>query len=175
MNNLAFLNKSSHKRNANSSKLISGFFIAFFLLAGCGKSTNDLSPEQLRKLNKTYSGQAGGTLVDAMIGEPSSLISMIAGEAPSSAISSNIFNRLLKYNKNLDLEGELAQSWQVSPDQKTITFKLKPNLKWADGKPLTSADVLWTWQAVTDDNRTHTGYHFYHQLPLAKSIIRLRW
>ena len=151
MNNLAFLNKYLHKRNANSSKLISGIFIAFFLLASCDKSANDLSPEQLRNLNKTYPSQAGGALVDAMIGEPSSLISMIAGEAPSSAISSNIFNRLLKYNKNLDLEGELAQSWQVSPDQKTITFKLKPNLKWADGKPLTSADVLWTWQAVTDD------------------------
>jgi peptide/nickel transport system substrate-binding protein len=83
--------------------------------------------------------------------EPTGLISMIAGEAASAAISANIFNQLLKYDKNLDLTGELAESWQVSTDHKTITFKLKPNLKWADGKPLTSADVLWTWQTVTDD------------------------
>lgn len=117
-------------------------------LYGCGQATQQTS---YNDLNKTYPSQAGGTLIDAMLAEPSSLISMIAGEAPSSAISSNIFNRLLKYNKNLDLEGELAETWQVSADQKTITFKLKPNLKWADGKPLTSADVLWTWQAVTDD------------------------
>lgn len=93
---------------------------------------------------------AGGTLINAMTGEPSGLISMIAGESASSAISSNIFNSLLKYDKNLELEGDLVDHWDISADQKTITFKLKPNLKWADNKPLTSADILFTWQAVTD-------------------------
>ena len=116
------------------------------MLSSCGKPIQNLSD-----YNKPYPSQAGGTLIDAMLGEPSSLISMIAGEAPSSAITANIFNKLLKYNKNLDIEGELATSWLVSADQKTITFKLKPDLKWADGKALTSADVLWTWQAITDD------------------------
>jgi peptide/nickel transport system substrate-binding protein len=82
---------------------------------------------------------------------------MIAGESAASAVASNIFNTLLKYDKNLELEGELAQSWQVSPDQKTITFTLKPDMKWADGAPLTSADVLFTWKLVTDDN-TRTPY-----------------
>ncbi len=89
-------------------------------------------------------------MISSMSAEPSSLIYMVAGESASAAIASNIFNSLLKYNKNLDLEGELAEHWDLSEDQKTITFTLKPNLKWADGKPLTSADVLFTWQAVTD-------------------------
>ena len=152
MKPFAFLNKQLIKGNAKVGgtfvlhcALLSALFCGLF---GCGQATQQTSNNDL---NKTYPSQAGGTLIDAMLGEPSSLISMIAGEAPSSAISSNIFNRLLKYNKKLDLEGELAETWQVSADQKTITFKLKPNLKWADGKPLTSADVLWTWQAVTDD------------------------
>jgi peptide/nickel transport system substrate-binding protein len=144
MNNLVFLNKDSNNRNTKFGSIVS----LLILLAACGQPTQTTNTQDL---NKTYPSQAGGTLVDAMLGEPSSLISMIAGEAPSSAITANIFNKLLKYNKNLDLEGELATSWQVSTDQKTITFKLKPNLKWADGKPLTSADVLWTWQAITDD------------------------
>jgi peptide/nickel transport system substrate-binding protein len=94
---------------------------------------------------------SGGTLINAMTGEPSGLISMIAGESASSAISSNIFNSLLKYDKNLELEGDLVAHWEISTDQKTITFKLKPNLKWADNNPLTSADVLFTWQAVTNE------------------------
>ncbi|HOY69259.1 MAG TPA: peptide-binding protein [Methylotenera sp.] len=101
--------------------------------------------------------QEGGTLIDASVGEPSGLIAMTAGESAASAIASNIFNSLLKYDKKLDLTGELAQSWEVSPDKKTITFHLKPNLKWADGKALTSEDVLFTWQKVTDDN-TRTPY-----------------
>ena len=99
----------------------------------------------------------GGTMIDAMTGEPSGLIAMIAGESAASAIAGNIFNSLLKYDKNLDLTGELAQSWEVSADQRTITFHLKPNLKWADQRPLSSADVLFTWQKVTDDN-TRTPY-----------------
>ena len=148
MKPFAFLNKQLIKGNAKVGSTIILLSALFIGLSGCGQPTQQASNNEL---DKTYPSQAGGTLIDAMLGEPSSLISMIAGEAPSSAISSNIFNRLLKYNKNLDLEGELAETWQVSTDQKTITFKLKPNLKWADGKPLTSADVLWTWQAVTDD------------------------
>jgi peptide/nickel transport system substrate-binding protein len=144
----AFLNTTILERNAKS--YISCFFVAA-ILSACGDSSRSLNSEELNKLSKTYSSEHGGTMISAMIGEPSSLISMIAGEAPSSAISANIFNTLLKYNKDLDLTGELVENWQISSDQKTIIFKLKPNLKWADGKPLTSADVLWTWQAVTDD------------------------
>lgn len=127
--------------------------LLFLLLNACSKP----APSNNANLEKPYPAQSGGTMIDAMTGEPSGLIPMIAGESASSAIASHIFNSLLKYDKNLELEGELAQSWQVSPDQKTITFKLKPNLKWADGETLTSADLLFTWQLVTDD-KTRTPY-----------------
>ena len=150
----AFLNNKLLIRNAKAS----GVILFLLLLCNCSKPAQDLTD-----YTKTYPSQSGGTMIDAMTGEPSGLISMIAGESASSAISSNIFNKLLKYNKNLDLEGELAESWQVSADQKTITFKLKPNLKWADGKPLTSADVLWTWHAVIDE-KTGSPYASDYQL-----------
>jgi len=118
------------------------------LIAGCGAP---MDQQNQIDYNVNAPKVSGGTLINAMTGEPSGLISMIAGESASSAISSNIFNSLLKYDKNLELEGDLTESWQISTDQKTITFKLKPNLKWADNQPLTSADVLFTWQAVTDE------------------------
>ncbi|ADQ84686.1 extracellular solute-binding protein family 5 [Methylovorus sp. MP688] len=123
------------------------------LITACGKAPSGNAAD----FDQSYPPSSGGTLIDATAGEPSGLIPMIAGEAAASAVASNIFNSLLKYDKNLELQGELAQSWSVSPDQKTITFKLKPGLKWADGKPLTSADVLFTWKLVTDDN-TRTPY-----------------
>ncbi len=132
------------------------------LISACENSS---STSHTSKVNysKSYSPSEGGTMISAMTGEPSSLISMVAGESASSAITANLFNSLLKYNQNLDLAGELAESWQVSDDQKTITFKLKPNLKWADGKPLTSADVLFTWQLVTDA-KTNSPYASDYQL-----------
>lgn len=158
MKHLAFLTHQFLRRNAKF-----GFIAAYLILSACGDSSQNLSPQALNDLNKTYPSQTGGTLIDATIGEPSGLIYMVAGESAAGAISANIFNKLLKYNKNLDLEGELAESWQISNDQKTIIFRLKPNLKWSDGKPLTSADVLWTWQAVTDE-KTRSPYASDYQL-----------
>src|SRR3954470_6644092 len=37
----------------------------------------------------------------------------------------------------------LAESWKGSDDKLTWTYKLRPNLKWSDGKPLTSEDIAW--------------------------------
>ena len=88
------------------------------LLTSCSQQQNETSVN----FNQQFPTQSGGTLVDAMSGEPSGLIAMMAGESSASAIASNIFNSLLKYDKNLELTGELAQSWDVSSDQKTITF-----------------------------------------------------
>lgn len=123
------------------------------LLTACG------SPDQNSGIDydSHYPPVSGGSTINAMTGEPSGLIAMIAGESAASAIAASIFNSLLKYDKNLDLEGELAESWAISADHRTITFRLKPDMKWADGKPLTSADVLFTWKLVTDEH-TRTPY-----------------
>jgi peptide/nickel transport system substrate-binding protein len=149
----------------NQYRYIKLVFIALItplLISACGDSSYNKQATKIDYTHK-YPPSNGGTMISAMTGEPSSLIYMVAGESASAAIASNIFNSLLKYNQNLDLTGELAESWQVSEDQKTITFKLKPNLKWADGKSLTSADVLFTWQLVTDE-KTHSPYASDYQL-----------
>lgn len=132
------------------------------IIAACGSSSQNTAEANL-DFSQNYPPESGGTLINAMSAEPSGLISMIAGESASSAITANIFNSLLKYDRNLELEGDLVKSWDISPDQKTITFKLKPNLKWADGAPLTSADVLFTWRAVTDE-KTASPYASDFQL-----------
>lgn len=146
-----------NKLNASLLKSCLSVCCVFFI-ASCGKPNQDTTD-----YTKNFPIESGGTLIDATIGEPSGLIYMVAGESAAAAISGNIFNKLLKYDKNLDLEGELAESWVISPDQKTITFKLKPNLKWADGKPLTSEDILFTWKLVTDEN-TRSPYASDYQL-----------
>lgn len=140
-------------------KTISTILIACSIsLSSCSKT-----PVEAIDYNKPYPSEDGGEFISAMTGEPSGLIFMVAGESASAAIASNIFNSLLKYNANLDLEGELAEKWEVSNDKKTITFTLKPNLKWADGQSLTSEDVLFTWQLVTAEN-TRSPYASDFQL-----------
>ncbi len=137
----------SLKKNLNLSLLILSL-----LLISCSKNNS-----QTVEYNDNYSIEKGGSLVNAMIGEPSNLIAMIAGDSASSAIAGNIFNSLIKYDEKLNHAPELAEKWEISADQKTITFTLKDNLVWADGTPLTSEDVLFTWKLVTDPN-TRTPY-----------------
>jgi peptide/nickel transport system substrate-binding protein len=60
------------------------------------------------------------------------------------------YSTLLRFNldKFPEVEGDLAQSWQVAPDLMTFTFKLHPNVKFHDGTPLTSADVKATYDRL---------------------------
>ena len=44
-----------------------------------------------------------------------------------------------------ELHGELAESWEIAPDEMSITFKLKPTARFHDGSPVTSADVKWSF------------------------------
>ena len=61
----------------------------------------------------------------------------------------------------LAAEVPTAENGGVSADGLTITWKLKPDLKWSDGEPLTSADVKFTWESVMDPANAplnRTGY-----------------
>jgi len=138
-------------------------WVAYLLCAGLVACSTDTPDHNAKVFDQSYPAQPGGTLISAMPSDPSSMIGMVAGESASLAIGSYLFNSLLKYDQNLDLAGELAESWQVADDKKTITFKLKPDLQWADGEPLTSADILFTWQLITDEN-THSPYASDYQL-----------
>lgn len=46
------------------------------------------------------------------------------------------------------IKPNLAESWQVSPDRKKLTFKLRPGLKWSDGAPLTAEDIVFTYNDI---------------------------
>jgi peptide/nickel transport system substrate-binding protein len=121
-------------------------------LAGCAKE----APPQ-RGGAKGGPPAYGDALVVGSIGEPSNLIPILASDSASSDISGLVYNGLVRYDKNLKLEGELARSWDVSPDGLTFTFHLRKGVKWHDGKPFTSHDVLYTYQ-VTIDPKTPTAY-----------------
>ncbi len=145
------------KKNCLFSNFIA-IFIPLIFIISCSKDTSEVID-----YNGKFKNISGGNLINAMAGEPSNLIAMIAGDSASSAIAGNIFNSLLKYDENLNYAPDLAESWQISNDQKTISFKLKKGLQWADGKPLTSADVLFTWKLITNPN-TRTPYASDYQL-----------
>lgn len=90
----------------------------------------------------------GGTLVAVVQPEPSVLTSAINVGQPVATVSNKIFDGLLRLGDGLKLEPELAQSWTVSPDGKSITFNLRRGVKWHNGQPFTSADVRYSIESV---------------------------
>lgn len=99
----------------------------------------------------------GDTLVEASIGDISGLIPNITSDSSSQEIGGLIYSNLVRTDKNLRLEGELAESWDISTDQLTITFHLRKGVKWHDGAELTANDVDFTYRYMIDP-KTPTAY-----------------
>ena len=62
----------------------------------------------------------------------------------SASAIENVFTGLVQLGDDLKVHTQLASSYQVSADNLTYTFTLRPNLKFSDGTPLTSADVVYS-------------------------------
>lgn len=52
----------------------------------------------------------------------------------------------------------IAESWEVSDDQRTVTFKLDPDKVWSDGEPVTSEDVKFTYETLGEEGDLFAGY-----------------
>ena len=91
------------------------------------------------------------------IGDASNLIPLLASDSASHNIAGMVYNGLVKYDKDMNIVGDLAESWEISQNGLVITFHLRKGVKWHDGYPFTSADVLYTYQ-VTVDPKTPTAY-----------------
>ena len=99
----------------------------------------------------------GDILVRGDIGDASNLIPLLASDSASHNICNIVYNGLVKYDKDMNIVGDLAESWDISRNGLVITFHLRKGVKWHDGQPFTSADVLYTYQ-VTVDPKTPTAY-----------------
>ncbi|MGX9691600.1 ABC transporter substrate-binding protein [Achromobacter anxifer] len=73
-------------------------------------------------------------------------------DSNSDAVVLHIVEGLVAYGEDAEVRPLLAKSVDISPDGKTYTFKLRDGIKFHNGKPMSSADVLWTWQHYTAAN-----------------------
>jgi peptide/nickel transport system substrate-binding protein len=142
-------------------------FFALVPLTACGRS--DTAPEPV----VAEGGPAyGDTLVEASIGDISGLIPNITSDSTSHDIGNLIYSNLVRTDKELRLEGELAERWEVSTDEMTITFHLRKGVKWHDGEELTADDVDFTYRYMIDP-KTPTAYaESFRQIKHAKVVDR---
>ncbi|MBC7928589.1 MAG: hypothetical protein H7039_23340, partial [Bryobacteraceae bacterium] len=93
----------------------------------------------------------GGRLVVAQRSEPKSLNPVFALDEPSRSVSGLLHAPLIRIHPGTQMtEGVLAESWTVSADGREVDMRLRPQLRFSDGKPLTADDVLFTFAVHLD-------------------------
>ena len=109
-------------------------------------------------------------LVEGSIGDAKRLNPITASDGASRDITGLVFNGLVKYDKTIRLVGDLAESFEVTTDCRTVVFHLRKGVKWHDGVEVTAEDVLFTYQRIIDP-KTATPYSGDFELVSRVEII----
>jgi ABC-type transport system substrate-binding protein len=140
-----------------------GTATAAILLAACGEgdSTGTGSKSGLitEPVDTTKQAKRGGTLKDRTFGDPPTLDPFTANN-PQNAIGPHCFTNLAQFKPAYlkapegELTGEVAESWEWSPDRLQVTLKLRPGVKWHNKSPVNARlvdmdDVLFSWDRFT--------------------------
>jgi len=91
----------------------------------------------------------GGVYTEGIVGSPQKINPLYASTNEADRdIASLIFSGLIKFDEEQNIVSDLAKDWFVDEFGTKYTFRLKENIKWPDGKPFTSEDVIFTFGAI---------------------------
>lgn len=106
---------------------------------------------QLRGLSPYYQSLQpvpGGIHSEGVVGSFTNANPLYANGAADTSISHLVFSGLLKFDRDGRLVGDLATSWKTDAKQTRYTLNLRRDVLWQDGKPFTSADVVFTYKTI---------------------------
>jgi peptide/nickel transport system substrate-binding protein len=114
-----------------------------------------------------------GMLLLSLGGELSVINPILSSDSTSSAIEGVIFSGMVKLDKNLDFQPDLARAWKVSKNGLKWTFYLRKDVKWHDGTPFTAEDVKFTFDTIMDPkiNSVRRGDYFIEDKPIAFKVL----
>ena len=92
------------------------------------------------------------TLIRHLKSGPSTLHPLFTSSVYESYVEDAVFDGLFTFDREFNwmVNESMVESLEESDDHKTWTVKLRPELKWHDGHPLTAHDVAFTWEVIMD-------------------------
>jgi peptide/nickel transport system substrate-binding protein len=165
-----------HKRPARLLMLAFSFLgVLSLLLSACGPAGTPATQTSTKPVR-------GGTWVDDLYEDTSSLIPNGSSETFAYLVDQTIWAPLFVGSPNGTITAGLAAevptstNGDISADLKTWTFKLKPNLKWSDGQPLTANDIDYTWKLWDNPAfgaATTTGFNLIQSADVASNGLSI--
>ena len=101
-------------------------------------------------------GDVGGTIVIATLGEPTTLLPALVASNGDRELTDLLYDRLAEIGLGMNTIGDkgftpqLAERWQWSPDSLSIAFSLNPKARWHDGRPVRASDVRFSVKLIKD-------------------------
>lgn len=130
------------------------------VLAACGGNDSKEDSAKKGSDSKDESLAAEQTLNINIKTEPPSLHPGTATDSTSSAVLYNTFEGLMRINHDGKPEPAMAESYEISDDQLTYTFKIRDDAKWSNGDPVTAQDFEYAWKWVLNPKSADTDYAY---------------
>jgi len=129
--------------------LVCLIFLTLVGCAACGGGPDD-SPS---------GGSSGGKVVRVLLSaDPASLSMLGKVDRNGERVNVQLTDSLVQYDAALRLQPRVAESWELSDDRRTVTFRLREGVRWHDGTPVTADDVVFTVEKVREpavENKTY--------------------
>lgn len=149
------------KNIKNSWMMLVALVILSIALVGCSESSDKQGESNESAKNKQVDvgePQEGGEVVGALGTAPGGVFNpLFYTDAYEEKILEFTHESLVSQNEELEFESKLAEDWQVSEDQKEVTFNIREGVTWHDGKPFTAEDVVFTYRTLMDPEYVSSG------------------
>lgn len=107
-----------------------------------------LQLQALSPYYQTVKPVEGGMYQEGIMGSFTNVNPLYASGPVDTSVSQLVFSGLLRYDDDGRVRGDLAETWTANKSGSVYTVKLRPNLTWHDGQPLTVDDVLFTYETI---------------------------
>ncbi len=114
-------------------------------LGACSRSTEKAPPERT-----DLAPIAGGTFTVAVDSDPGTLNPVLRAGAFAGNVLGLLNEGLARMNSDLEFQPEVARYWSWSDDGLTLTYHLRPDVRWSDGEPFGARDVEATYRLQVD-------------------------
>lgn len=130
-------------KKISSWSIVTLGFVIF--LSACSNNSSEKHPKDMLRLD--------------ISSEIPSLDPQLQQDTSSARVAYDLFAGLVDFDQRNNPIPGMADYWIIAPDGQTITFHLRPNLKFSDGSPITASDFVYSWKRlVTPDTASPYNY-----------------